>query len=84
MNTDFLLGFLCGFIFFGTSYAIVFYHRTKIGKVIDKIEDKIDRASGNKQRGFIIEPDSDADEARAEIIARNRAEGKDTKFEELI
>ena len=38
----------------------------------------------NKPKGFIIEPESDADEARNDIIEKNKKAGRDTKVSDLL
>ncbi|KKQ80090.1 MAG: hypothetical protein UT01_C0020G0007, partial [Candidatus Daviesbacteria bacterium GW2011_GWA1_38_7] len=40
--------------------------------------------AGPRPKGFIIEPESEADEVRAEIKKKNNKLGRDTKLEELI
>ena len=39
---------------------------------------------GPKPKGFIIEPESESDEARNEIVNENRKRGRDTRADELI
>jgi len=48
-----------------------------------EITSKQIEAKGPKPKGFIIEAESDADEARNEIIAENRRKGRDTSISEL-
>ena len=47
--------------------------------IIDKLKE-----IGPKEKGLIIEPDSDAEIARQAIIEKNKQEGRDTPIEELL
>jgi len=67
-----LLAVICTLIYFRTSIE----YRTKI------IETRIQQA-GPRPKGFVMEPESDADEFRRNIIADNRKMGRDTKLSEL-
>ena len=58
------------------------YFRRVIEHKVTVIEKQIEMV-GPRPKGFIIEPDSEADEIRAGIIARNRSQGRDTKLSEL-
>lgn len=58
------------------------YFRRTIEHKVTVIEKRIE-SMGPKPRGFIVEPMSEADEVRENIIARNRSQGRDTKLSEL-
>ena len=59
------------------------YFKPKIEAVAKKIENKVSSIRP-ESRGFVVEPMTEAEEAREEIIERNRAQGKDTKISELV
>jgi len=76
-------GYILGVVSMCFVFIVLTYFRRTIEHRVNIIEKWVENA-GPKPKGFIVEPDSDADDARAEIIAKNKAEGRDTKLSELI
>lgn len=79
---NFTLGYILGILTATFILVALVYFRKVIESKITVIQKQIETA-GPRPRGFIVEPDSEADEVRADIIAKNRALGRDTKLEEL-
>ena len=80
---EYVVGFILGVVFSVLIVATLGFFRSAIERRMIVIEKKLMEA-GPQPRGSIIMPTEEADEIREEIIARNRKEGRDTKFEELI
>ena len=59
------------------------FFRSAIERRVIVIEKQIANA-GPRPKGFIIEPEEDADEMRREIIESNRRAGRDTKLDDLV
>jgi len=78
----FALGYIAGIATAVLIVATLTYFRRVIEQRIEIIGKQIERV-GPKPQGFLIEPDSPADEARAQIKARNDAAGRPTKLSEL-
>lgn len=79
---SFILGAITG-IAIGTLIVVTLtFFRRVIEQKIEIIGKQIESV-GPKPRGFLIEPESDADAARAKIKARNDAAGRPTKISEL-
>jgi len=79
---DFAFGFIIGILVsILIVVTLVFFGRVINQKIIP-IEKKITNA-GPRPRGFIVEPDSESDEIRKEIISKNRKEGLDTPISDL-
>ena len=78
----FFAGFITGFLIFGSIWAIILYYRHPIVQKIEEIEKKITLA-GPRPKGFIFEPESEADEVRNNIIIKNKSQGKETKLSDL-
>jgi len=74
-----ILGLLTAILIVAT---LTYFRRVIEHKV--EITTKQIEAKGPKPKGFIIEAESDADEARQEIIKNNKRLGRDTRMEELI
>ncbi len=79
---SFALGFIAGIALSTLVIATLSYFRRLVEQKVDVIAKQIENA-GPRPRGFIVEPDSEAEEARANIIARNRSQGRDTSISEL-
>lgn len=79
----FALGVIVGILVSVLIVLTLVFFRASVEKKI-KIIERVVEAAGPKPKGFIYEPPSEADEAREDIIARNRKEGKDTRMEELL
>lgn len=78
----FLLGFLCGFIIAFLIVVILIYFRRQIEYGAGIIENKINTISP-KRKGFIVMPQDEAEEARANIIEENKKQGRDTPISDL-
>lgn len=78
----FALGFIAGIAVAALAFVILAYFRAGIEKNIRVIEKQIADSFPNS-KGFIFEPEDDAELARQEIIKRNKKEGKDTYLSEL-
>ncbi len=78
----FFLGFIVGLLFALIMFVATLFFRSPIEKVLKATETKIDTVRP-KERGFVYIPESDADEAREQIIAENQRRGFDTKLESL-
>ena len=78
----FILGLIAGLLISILTLVTMTYFRRVIEHKVTVIEKQIEMV-GPRPKGFIIEPDSEADEIRAGIIARNRSQGRDTKLSEL-
>ena len=80
---SFAFGYIAGL---ATSILIITtltYFRRVVERKITVMEKLIENA-GPRPKGFIVEPLSDADNARAQIIARNKSQGRDTPINELL
>lgn len=77
-----LLGILIGLVIATLIFAILAFFRAGIEKRVRIIENVLGNA-GPKEKGAIFIPEDDAEIARREHIARNRAQGKDTPLSEL-
>lgn len=82
-----LLGIFIGIII-GLLLAVLFvatlaYFKKTVERHIERIV-KVAETAGPQPRGFIVEPDDEATEARQEIIEKNKRQGKDTKLSELL
>jgi len=79
----FFIGLITGFLIAVLVVATLTYFRRVIEYKTVVIEKMIENA-GPRPRGFIIDPDSEAEEARARIIEENKRQGRDTKLEDLL
>jgi hypothetical protein len=84
---SFALGILTGIILSILVIATLIFFKKPIEKRVEIIEREIERM-GPRQKGFIIEPESDEKEAnkefRARVIAKNKELGRDTPIKELL
>ena len=58
------------------------FFRAGIEKRIKIIETQLGQA-GPKPKGYIFEPEEDIEQARRELIEKNKKEGKDTPLQDL-
>lgn len=79
----FILGFLIGLVFSILNLVIYQICKDPIEQRIEVINNKIQEKSF-KKKGYLIEPESDADELRKSIIKRNQKRGIPTKVKDLI
>lgn len=80
---QFLLGFLCGIAVSALMFVIMAFFRAAIERKMIVLTKRLEDA-GPKPRGFIFEPPTEDEEAREEIIERNRRAGRDTRISELM
>jgi len=78
----FVLGIIVGMSIMGTIVSVLIYFRSKIEPKLAVME-KIVENAGPRPKGFIVEPISEADEIRDEVIAKNREKGEDTPIKDL-
>ena len=78
----FALGFITGLLISILIVATLTYFRRVLETKVTTIE-RLVESKGPKPKGFIYEPPSEADDIRAQIIAKNKKEGKDTPISEL-
>ena len=78
----FLLGVIVGLLLSLLVVVTLTYFRRVIEHKTVVIE-KLIESKGPKPEGFIVMPEDEADEARREIIEKNRKLGKDTRITEL-
>lgn len=81
--TSYLLGIITGLAIATLTFAILAFFRAGIEKRVKIIETYLGE-KGPKPKGAIFIPESDRALSQKEIIERNRAQGKDTKFEDLM
>jgi hypothetical protein len=78
----FALGVIIGILVSVLIVVTVAYFKKPIEHFTKVIEKQIE-IHGPRPKGFLIEPDSEADVERQKLIERNNALGKDTKLSEL-
>lgn len=78
----FIAGFITGILIAILFILTLVFFKHKVEKVITIVEEKVSSA-GPKPEGFIILPEDEAEEARQEIIARNKRSGRDTPLSDL-
>jgi hypothetical protein len=79
----FVLGFIASVVICVFIAVVLIVFRRQIEHAIEITEQRIDAISPVRPRGFIWEPESEADEARAEKIRENAERGMDTPLEDL-
>lgn len=79
----FALGFLCGLLISVLIVATLTYFRRVLETKVSVIEKTVENA-GPRPKGFIFEPPKESDEVRAQIIEKNKEEGRDTPINDLI
>lgn len=77
------LGVVIGLVLAVLVVAVLAYFRKAVEKTVQIIETKL-AAAGPQPRGFVFEPEDEAETARQEIIDRNRQDGRDTPISELM
>jgi len=78
----FVLGIIVGLLIAVVVALTTLFFRHPIHKVTTIIEKNVG-TMGPRPKGFIIDPPTDAEESRSNIIAKNRKEGRDTPIEDL-
>lgn len=79
----FALGTITGLLIATLIVATLVYFRRVIEHKATIIEKAIENA-GPRPKGFVMEPPSENEELRAQIIAENKKKGKDTPINELL
>ena len=78
-----LLGMILGILLCIFITCIFLLFRSEVERTVEKAVRAIESSSG-ASKGTIYIPPSEADEARSNIVDRNREKGRDTKLSELI
>lgn len=78
-----ILGIIIGILISLLVVVTLTYFRRVIENKITIVEKQIE-LKGPKPKGYIIEPEDEMDEARADIIAKNSARGRKTTTEDLM
>lgn len=76
------LGIIIGICISILIFTIMCFFRAGIEKRIKIIETQLGQA-GPKPKGYIFEPEEDIEQARRELIEKNKKEGKDTPLQDL-
>ena len=79
-----VVGFIAGLALSATIVAILTYWRRPIEEKVKEIEEKIEAAHNPPPEAFIYDPESEANQAREQIIEANRKKGLDTRLSDLI
>lgn len=79
---EYAIGFIAGVAVSILNLLILTFFRSRIERKVTVIETQIANA-GPRPKGFIVEPEDDADEIRRDVIEKNRRAGRDTKLSEL-
>lgn len=79
---QFALGLITGLCAAGVIFAILAYFRAGIEKRVRIVETVLGQA-GPKPQGAIFLPEDEAEVARKQHLAKNKAAGKDTPLSEL-
>lgn len=77
-----LIGYVAGIATAVLVIAAVAFFKTPIERAVDAVAVKLHQA-GPRPRGYVFEPEDEADVARGKIISRNAALGRDTPIAEL-
>jgi hypothetical protein len=83
---QFALGYIAGLVTATFIAALIAFFKQPVQNVTERLYRDIQenaKQSGFGQKGFIYEPESDADIARREHIAANSERGIDTPISEL-
>lgn len=78
----FALGYIAGIATTALLIGLVAYFKKPL-IVMERTIEKIARM-GPAPKGYVFEPEDEADEIRREHIAKNAAQGKDTPLSELL
>jgi len=78
----FAFGFIIGLLFSILVLLALVYFKRPIETNLQVIEKQI-ALKGPRPKGFIVEPESEAEQIRQKIIERNRKTGQDTRISEL-
>lgn len=78
----FALGYICGITSACLIVAVLVFFKNPIERIVEVTKVKIESV-GPRPKGFVFEPEDEAEEIRQGIIAKNSAEGRDTPISEL-
>lgn len=79
----FVLGVIVGLLIAALVIATVIFFKKSVEVHVSRAVRQIEQA-GPRPRGFVFEPENEAEERRQEIIAENQKAGRDTKVSDLI
>lgn len=79
----FLFGFWTGILVAILVLLSVLFFRRYFSPKLHALEKQIEIHSP-RPKGYVVEPKSEADQTREEIIAQNKAQGKDTHISDLL
>lgn len=79
----FALGFIAGVLVCAIILIVALFFRKPLERIIEPVTKAIEVA-GPRPRGFLIEPESDQEEAVRKHVQRNARLGRDTPISELI
>jgi hypothetical protein len=79
---QFIAGIIVGILVCVFLELVVRFFRHPIESTLKRWEADIERVAP-KQKGFIVMPKDEADEARELALKKNQSEGRDTKLEDL-
>jgi len=80
---EYILGIITGILISLVCMVTMVYFKRVIEHKVTIIEKQVENRAPSP-KGFLIDPESEADEARAEIIKKNKQQGKDTPLSELL
>ena len=79
----FVAGIIVGLLIAAIAVGAIGLFRVPIEKAV-RAADLALKTAGPRPKGYIVEPNDEATEARKRIIKKNSAQGKDTPFSELV
>lgn len=79
---EFTLGLVAGIALSIMVVMVMLFFRVPLERSVTIVEKRM-KSVGPRPKGFIVMPDSEAEESRQRIIAENDEKGKDTRLEEL-
>ena len=80
---EYTLGYLTGIVTATLIVATLTFFKKAVVTKVERVERFLE-SKGPQQRGFIVEPDDEAEEVRQEVIEKNRREGRDTPLSDLM
>jgi len=79
----FAIGFVAGIAISALAFVVLAYFRSPLERVASVAQRNLSNI-GPRPRGFIVNPETDAEAVRRGIVERNSREGRDTPVSELI
>lgn len=80
---EYAIGFITGLLVAILIVATLTFFRRVIENRIEIIQKQVD-IKGPRPKGYIIEPVSEADDVREQVINKNKKRGLDTPLKDLI